>query len=304
MTAETSADIAIELTGVTRHYGKATAVDDLTLHIPRGHTFGLIGPNGAGKSTTIKLLLGLLRPHAGRVRVLGIDVFAEPSRMRERVGYVPEVPQMYRWMRVGELIRFARALYPTWNDDECARLLDLFGLDPTKKVKHLSKGMVAKLSLVLALAHEPELLILDEPTSGLDPIAREEFLDGVLRAVCERRRTVLFSSHTLADVQRLADTVGILYEGRLLVERGVEELLAGARRIRAVLRDGCLPRQEPAGMLWQRIERREWLLTVSDCSPALLEALRAENELEHVEVTGLNLEEIFKDVVKGRRLPT
>jgi ABC-type Na+ transport system ATPase subunit NatA len=262
MTAETSADIAIELTGVTRHYGKATAVDDLTLHIPRGHTFGLIGPNGAGKSTTIKMLLGLLRPHAGRVRVLGIDVFAEPSRMRERVGYVPEVPQMYRWMRVGELIRFTRALYPTWNDDECARLLDLFALDPARKVKHLSRGMAAKLSLLVALAHEPEVLVLDEPTSGLDPIVREEFLDGV------------------------------------------DELLGSARRIRAVLRDGCLPRREPAGVVWQRVERREWLLTVSDFSPNLLQALRAENDLEHVEVTGLNLEELFKDFVKGRRVPT
>ncbi len=302
MIAEAQPDLAIELTGVTRRYGKATAVDNLTLHIPRGHTFGLIGANGAGKSTTIRMLMGMLRPHVGQVRVLGLDVFAEPSRMKECVGYVPETPVMYRWMRVGEVIGFVRAFYPTWNGDECARLLDLFALDTTKKVKHLSKGMAAKLSLLLALSHEPEVLILDEPMSGLDPIVREEFLDGVLRAICAERRTVLFSSHTLDDVQRLADTVGILYEGQLLVQRGVEELLASTRRIRAVLRDGCLPRREPAGTVWQRVERREWLLTVSDFSPDLLETLRAENELEHVEVSGLNLEELFKDVVKGRRV--
>jgi ABC-2 type transport system ATP-binding protein len=216
---------------------------------------------------------------------------------------VPEVPQMYRWMRVGELIGFTRAFYPTWSKDECARLLDLFALDTAKKVKHLSKGMAAKLSLLLALAHEPEVLILDEPTSGLDPLVREEFLDGVLGAVCERRRTVLFSSHTLDDVSRLAETVGILYHGRLLVQRRVDDLLASARRIRAVLRDGCLPQHEPAGIVWQRVERREWLLTVSDFSPALLDQLRAENAVEHVEVTGLNLEELFKDFVKGRRVP-
>jgi ABC-2 type transport system ATP-binding protein len=304
MIAAIPADPVIELTGVTRRYGQAMAVDDLTLHVPHGHTFGLIGPNGAGKSTTIKMLLGMLRPDAGRVRVLGIDVFAEPSRMKERVGYVPEVPQVYRWMRVGEVIDFARTFYPTWNRDECVRLLDLFALDTAKKVRHLSKGMAAKLSLLLALAHEPEVLILDEPTSGLDPIVREEFLDGVLRAACQRRRTVLFSSHSLDDVRRLADTVGILYEGRLLVQRGVDELLASTRRIRAVLRDGCLPRHEPAGTVWQRVERREWLLTVSDFTPGLLDQLRAENALEHVEVTGLNLEELFKDFVKGRRGPT
>jgi ABC-2 type transport system ATP-binding protein len=304
MIAETSADVAIELTGVTRRFGKATAIDDLTLRIRQGQTFGLIGPNGAGKSTTIKMLLGMLRPDAGRIRILGIDVFAEPSRMKQHVGYVPELPQIYRWMCVGEVIGFTRSFYPTWNADECARLLDLFALDPAKQVKHLSKGMAAKLSLLLALAHDPEVLILDEPTSGLDPLVREEFLDGVLRAVCKRRRTVLFSSHALEDVRRLADTVGLLYEGRLLLERGVEELLASTRRIRAVLRDGCLPRHEPAGLVWQRIERREWLLTVSEFTPDLLHTLRTENDLDHIEVTGLNLEELFKDIVKGRRMAT
>jgi ABC-2 type transport system ATP-binding protein len=304
MIAEPSTDVAIELTGVTRRFGKTTAVDDLTLCIPRGHTFGLIGPNGAGKSTTVKMLMGMLRPQSGSVRVLGLDVFAEPSRVKQRVGYVPEVPQMYRWMRVGELIGFARAFYPIWNADECARLLDLFALDPAKMVKQLSKGTAAKLSLLLALAHDPEVLIFDEPTSGLDPLVREEFLDGVLRAVCKRRRTVLYSSHALEDVRRLADTVGLLYEGRLLIQRGVEELLASTRRIRAVLRDGCLPRREPAGLVWQRVERREWLLTVSDFTPDLLQTLRADNDLEHVEVTGLNLEDLFKDFVKGRRMAT
>jgi ABC-2 type transport system ATP-binding protein len=163
--------------------------------------------------------------------------------------------------------------------------------------------MSAKLSLLLALAHDPEVLILDEPMSGLDPIVREEFVEGVLRAICDRRRTVLFSSHTLADVERVADTVGMLYEGRLLVHRPVEELLASSRRIRAVLRDGCLPTREPKGTVWQRIDRREWLLTVSDFSPDMVDTLRAENALEQVEVSGVNLEDLFKDYVKGRKAP-
>jgi ABC-2 type transport system ATP-binding protein len=164
--------------------------------------------------------------------------------------------------------------------------------------------MAAKLSLLLALAHDPEVLILDEPMSGLDPIVREEFVEGVLQAVCERRRTVLFSSHTLSDVQRLADTIGVLYEGRLLVHRGVDELLGNARRIRAVLRDGCLPKREPKGTVWQRVDRREWLLTVSDFSPDMVDELRSQNALETVEVSGLNLEDLFKDYVKGRRTPS
>jgi ABC-2 type transport system ATP-binding protein len=301
MIADKQSACAVQLVHVTKRYGRTPVVKDLTLSIPAGTTFGLIGPNGAGKSTTIKMLMGMLAPTAGQIRVLGIDVFTEPARMKLRVGYVPEQPHMYRWMRVHEVIGFARSFYPTWNADLCAHLLDLFALEVNKKVKHLSKGTAAKLSLLLAIAHEPELLVLDEPTSGLDAVVREEFLDGVLRHICARRCTVLFSSHTLADVQRLADRVGILYEGQLLVHRSVDELMASTKRIRAVLRDGCLPRWEPAGTLWQRVQRREWLLTVGDFSLETLDKLRAENPLEQVEVLDLNLEELFKDYVRGRR---
>src|SRR5262249_20141683 len=120
------------------------------------------------------------------------------------------------------------------------------------------------ITLLLALSHEPEVLILDEPTSGLDPIAREEFLDGLLGTMCERQRTVLFSSHVLDDVRRLADTIAILNGGRLLIHCGVDELLCTTKRIRAVLRDGCLPKREPEGTVWQSVQRREWLLTVRD----------------------------------------
>jgi ABC-2 type transport system ATP-binding protein len=292
-------EAGIELVGLTKRYGRATVVDNLSLVIPRGTTFGLIGPNGAGKSTTIKMLMGMLSITAGKARVLGIDVAAEPARMKRRVGYVPETHHVYRWMRVGEVLRFVRSFYPTWNDMRAAELLKLFGLDLRKKVKHLSKGMVAKLSLLVAVAHDPDVLVLDEPMSGLDPIVREEFLDGVLQAICDRRCTVLFSSHTLDDVQRLADTVGILCQGRLLVHRGVDQLLAGTKRIRAVLRDGCLPAREPPGLVWQRVDRRQWLLTVSDFRPEVVERLRSENSLEHVEVDDLSLGELFKDYIKG-----
>ena len=177
----------------------------------------------------------------------------------------------------------------------------LFELDEHKKVKHLSKGMVAKLALLLAIAHEPELLILDEPTSGLDPIIREEFLDGVLRTICDRQKTVLFSSHTLSDVQRLADAVGIIHQGRLLANCPTEELLTGTKRIRVVLPDGCSPDKPPEGTIWQRFRRREWLLTVRGFSPATIEYLQTTYLVENIEVTDLGLEDVFKDYVRGRR---
>ncbi|HUU85680.1 MAG TPA: ABC transporter ATP-binding protein [Phycisphaerae bacterium] len=301
MVANASCQLAIETAGLTKRFGRTTAVDDLTLRIPKGSTFGFIGPNGAGKTTTIRMLMRNLRMTCGEARVLGIDVTADPAGMKQRVGYVPELHYVYRWMRVHQVIGFCRSLYATWNDELCAELLRLFELDANKKVKHLSKGMVAKLALLLAVAHEPELLILDEPTSGLDAIIREEFLDGVLRTICERQNTVLFSSHTLSDVQRLADRVGIIYEGRLLVDCPTEDLLTGTKRIRAVLRDGCTPGEVPEGTIWQRFGHREWLLTVRGFSPATLEFVRGKYAVDSIEVIDLGLEDVFKDFVKGRR---
>ncbi|MCP4663823.1 MAG: ABC transporter ATP-binding protein [bacterium] len=303
MTTHPSSPFAIETVGLTKRYGDELAVNDLSLQIPTGTVFGFIGPNGAGKTTTIRILMGLLRKSVGQAHVLGLDVDERPAAMRQRVGYVPEIHSIYRWMRVREVIGFCRSLYDTWNDQLCAELLQLFELDADKKVKHLSKGMVAKLALLVAVAHEPELLILDEPTAGLDPIVREEFLDGVLRTFCKRSQTVLFSSHTLGDVQRLADLVGILYEGRLLVSCPTEELLTGTKRVRVVLGNGGSPGEPPAGTIWQRFQHREWLLTVRGFSPDTVEYLRNRFPVENIDVIDLGLEDVFKDFVKGRRLP-
>lgn len=296
-----STEFAVRLESLTKRYAEAIVVDGLSLDIPRGTTFGLIGPNGAGKSTTLKMLMGMLTIDAGKAVVLGTDVTDDPAAIRRRVGYVPEIHSIYRWMSINEVIGFASAFYPRWNDGLCTDMLDLFELDRKKKVKQLSKGMLAKLALLLAVSHEPELLVLDEPMSGLDPIVREEFLDGVLRAICDRKQTVLFSSHTIDDIQRLADTVGVLYQGRMLVHRPVDELLAHTKRIRAVLHDGVLPKWTPASTIWQRVQRREWLLTVGDFSPELVPQIQHENSIQHVEVLDLSLEDVFKDYVKGRK---
>jgi ABC-2 type transport system ATP-binding protein len=301
MSAITDEDAAIQLIGLTKQFGCTTAVNNLSLRINRGSTFGLIGPNGAGKTTAMKVLMGLLRPTAGRATVLGMDVFEEPLLVKQRVGYVPDLHHIDRWMRVGEAVGFCRSLYASWNNQACHQMLDLFELDANKKVKHLSKGMLVKLSLVLAISHDPEVLLLDEPMAGLDPLAREEFLDGVLRTICERGQTVIFSTHSLDDVQRLADTVGILYEGRLLVHRNIEELLATTKRIRATLTNGHPPDRLPQKIIWQRVQGREWLMTISDFTHETVEQLRAQEGVDHVEVIDLGLEDLFKDFIRGQR---
>ncbi len=297
-----TSEYAIETSRLCKRFGNQMAVDDLDLQVAEGTVFGFIGPNGAGKSTTIKMLMGLLRSTSGQARVLGFDSGARSPAMRQRVGYVPELHTMYRWMRVGDAISFCRSLYDVWNDRQAEELLQLFELDPRAKIGHLSKGMQAKLALLLAIAHEPELLILDEPTGGLDPLIREEFLDGVLRSICRRSHTVLFSSHMMSDVQRLADTVGIIYEGRLVESCSTENLLSATKRIRAVLANGCDPAEPAPGTLWQQTRGREWLLTVRGFTPDTISFLQQRNKVESIEVMDLGLEDIFKDLVKGRRM--
>jgi ABC-2 type transport system ATP-binding protein len=244
---------------------------------------------------------------------------------------VPELHHIYRWMRVYEVIGFCKSCFPLeWNDGLCREMLKLFDLDPQKKVKHLSKGMLTKLALLLAVSHEPELLLLDEPLSGLDPIAREEFVDGVLRAICDRGQTVLISSHMLDDVRRLADTIGIINNGRLVVQGNVDQLLSSTKRICATLRNGTRPRHSLAdktgtgseqasaslmsgvsgevpvpvlsGVVWQRVEGREWTITVRDFSPEKFQQIESLDGVENARVVDMGLEELFKDFVRGQKV--
>ncbi len=295
-------DTAIEIKDITKRYGNKTVVGEFSLKIQRGSVFGLIGPNGAGKTTLIKILIGLLSASSGKAHVLGLDVNKHRDAIQRRVGYVPESPTVYRWMTVEQVLDFCRTFRETWSDELCKDLFDIFELDRNQKVKQLSKGMLTKLSLVLALAHEPELLILDEPTTGLDVVTREEFLGPVLRMVCERECTVLFSSHSIEDIERLADHVGLLTNGQLQLSSSVFSLLSNAKRIRAVLHDGCLPETSPTGTIWQQVDRREWLMTVLDFTDETVSRLKETNRVDHVELADVNLSELFKDFVKGQKV--
>lgn len=303
MSAATDDSAAIVTEGLTRRYRSAVAVDNLNLTVRRGTVLGLLGPNGAGKSTTLRMIMGLLRPTSGCIRVLGLDPFQTPGQVRQAIGYVPETPQIYRWMTIREVLRFCRALYAGWKDEQAELLLDVFQLPAQRKVRQLSKGMLAKLSLVIALAHDPELLILDEPLSGLDPLARDEFLDGVLQGLCSGERSVIFSSHQLDEVNRLSDSVAVLHAGRLLTHCSLDELRS-AKRVRALLHEGRLPVAIPVEAVWQQLNRREWSLTLHPFSIAALERLRATNPVHRVDVDDLTLDDIFKDLIRGQSVQT
>ena len=297
-----SSDVAIETRGLSRRFGTQRAVANLSLRVARGRTLGFVGLNGAGKTTAIRMMVGLLAPTSGSIRVAGCEVPREREWLKPRVGYVPDRPTVYPWMRVREAIAFCRKFYPRYNDARVEQLMRVLDLEPSKRIKHLSKGNAAKVSLLLAVGHDPEVLILDEPMSGLDPLAREQFLEGVLSTGGMTGRTTLFSSHSLADVTRVADEVALLHEGKLLLHSPIDELLERTKRLRAVLQDDAKPESAPPGTVWQRVSGREWLLTVRDCLPDRLENFRAANRIAHLDVQDVTLDDVFKDVVLGRQL--
>jgi ABC-2 type transport system ATP-binding protein len=218
------ADPVIQVSELTRRFGAKTALDSVSVSMPRGAVYGLVGANGAGKTTLIKHILGLLRAESGTVRVFGHDPVADPVAVLSRIGYLSEENDLPGWMRVDELIRYTRAFYPAWDNTYAEELRRTFALDAAAKVKSLSKGQKARMGLLVALAHRPELLVLDEPSSGLDPIVRRDILGAVMRTIADEGRTVLFSSHLLEEVEQVADHVTMISNGKIVLSASLEDI--------------------------------------------------------------------------------
>ena len=213
----------IQIDRLTKRYGRARGITELTLRVPEGSCFGFIGPNGAGKSTTIRTLLGLLSPTSGSARVLGLDCAGQRERILAQVGYMPSEAMLYPDMRVGEVIRLSADLRRMDCRDQVGALCRALELDPRKRIRELSLGNRKKVSIVCAMQHRPRLYVLDEPTSGLDPLVQRVFWSEL-----ENRRregaTVFLSSHVLYEVQRYCDRAAIIREGRLVAEGTTAEL--------------------------------------------------------------------------------
>ncbi|MDZ4858362.1 MAG: ABC transporter ATP-binding protein [Candidatus Hydrogenedentes bacterium] len=235
----------VVIKGVSRKYRRVLALDDVSLTIPRGGVVGLVGENGAGKTTLIKHVMGLLRAQAGSVEVFGMNPVKRPHETLSRIGYLSEHRDMPGWMRIDELLRYTRALYPRWDPAYAQRLLEMFALDPSAKIRTLSMGQTAKAGLLTALAHRPELLVLDEPSSGLDPIVRRDILGAVLREVANEGRTALFSSHLLHEVETISDRVVMISAGKIILDNPLADVLSSHQRLVLVARNG----QSPLGAL-------------------------------------------------------
>ena len=231
---------ALETRSLGKRYGRRWALADCTLRIPAGRVAGLVGPNGAGKSTLLQIAVGLLRPTAGTVEVLGGPPADDPEQLA-RVGYVAQDTPVYAALSVREHLRFGAWLNPRWDNEMAERRIAALDLDPGQRAGKLSGGQRAQLALTLALARRPDLLILDEPVASLDPLARREFLQHLMGAVAEQEVSVVLSSHLVTDLERVCDYLVVLAAGRVQVTGDVDQLLACHHRLTG-------PRRDPARM--------------------------------------------------------
>ncbi|RRN80696.1 MULTISPECIES: ABC transporter ATP-binding protein [Pseudoxanthomonas] len=278
--------------GIHLAYGCHEVLRGIELDVPQGEVLALVGRNGAGKSSLIGCLLGLLRPQAGEARVMGAPALALDEVRKARLGYVPQQPQAFSWMKVGQLFDYLSQLYPDWDPAHAAGLLRRWDIDPSRPIGKLSPGQAQRLAMARALAPRPWLLVLEEPASALDPGARRELLRELVTQAMDSGTTVLFSSHIVSDLERVASRVAFLQEGRLLLDRALDEVkdevvrihvpAAAAARVPAALPGELVRRQTAGGELQLVVAgRKGWqdLLLV-----------------EGVRVDRLGLEDLFIEV--------
>jgi len=289
----------IEIDHLTKYYGKREIVRDLSLKVYPGSIYGFLGRNGMGKTTTIRVLLGMEDPTRGQTRVFGEDSRQLSPETRARIGYLPEGHHVYGWMTVKECGQFQASFFPKWNQDIFEAVITHFRLRPKIKAGHLSRGQRAGLCLAMTLAPEPELLVLDDPALGLDPVARRSLLQSMLYVTRQPHRTILFSSHLLSDVERVADRIAVLDGGVLRADCTVELFRESLRHYVLKFAGTPPPAPEMPGLLESFRTDRELALTFANATPeteAQLAGLRAES-VEPVEMT---LEDAFVSYVGER----
>lgn len=294
-------DNVVEVTNLSRRFGNTQALDDVSLTVKPGLVYGLVGANGQGKTTLIRHLLGLLRAQTGTVRLFGLDPVKDPVAVLERVGYLSEERELPNWMRITELMRYTAAYHPNWDQSYADELLGTFGLDGSKKVKDLSKGMRAQTGLIAAVAHRPDLLLLDEPSTGLDAVVRKDILNAIIRAVAEDGRTAIFSSHLLDEVELMSDYVFMIDSGRLVLSGDLDEVKERHRLLTVQFPEEREALPSIPGVLSAKQIGRTFTIVCNEAGDQTVEALRTLGG----EISGsrtASLQEIFVALVGHDRV--
>ena len=280
----------IEVRNVIKEFDGFRALDDLSMTVPTGSVYGLVGPNGAGKSTIIRHLTGIYRQDAGEIMIDGAPVFENPE-VKSRIAYIPDDIFYYANASIREMMDFYRSIYPHFDAERFKKLSEVFGLDPKRQMRRLSKGMQKQAAFWIAVSLRPEILILDEPVDGLDPVMRRQIWSIIMADVAENGTTVLVSSHNLRELEDVCDSVGIMNKGKIMIERSLNELQENIVKIQLALPDGeSLP--EGLDILHKSNTGRLQSLIMHGTQEELTEKLQSAHPL-FIDAVPLTLEEIF-----------
>lgn len=288
----------IEAVGLRKSYGAVTALNGIDLQVKKGSVYALLGLNGSGKTTLVKLLIGQIRAQSGTLKVFGMP--AAPPVMgliNRRTGFVPENKSLYEYMTPRRMLDLTRSFYPVWDQALINRFLEAFNIPMNRKIRELSKGTRCQLALTLAVGSRPELLILDEPTEGLDPVKRSQFYGMVLDMVGDTGCTVFLTTNNIGDVERIADHVGFITDGRIVLQGETEDLVANSRKVRIAFKEEV---ENPEFQAWEGIsrvdrERRSFLVHIDRCAEANIERLKALPSV-FMDVIPMGLEDLFMDL--------
>ena len=281
--------------GLHKRFGAKTALRDVDFELPSGTVLGLVGCNGSGKTTLLKCGLGLLRIDAGETRLFGEPSWHLSAAAKARLGYVPQAMSLYPWMRVRQVITYTAAFYQRWNHGLVAGLINQWSLDVQARVSTLSPGQTQQLAILLALAHEPEVLMLDEPAASLDPAARRQLLHIVLELASGGERTVLFATHIISDLERVADRIAILRNGQIQFSGELDALKDHVKRLHVTARESLPPTLSVPGTLREDVQGPEGAVSVWGFTADLVTRLEQRYHA-HVDVYDLNLEDIFLEL--------
>lgn len=291
-----SNEYIIETSNLSKSFGRKKVLDNLNLQVKKGTIYGYLGRNGVGKTTTIKILMGLISANSGSASVFGLSPETDYVKIREKIGYVSEDRSIYKWMKVKDVCRFLKSFYPNWDDELVKQYIKKYQLDPVSKVSDLSRGTLGKLFLAMALSHHPELLILDEPTAALDPIVRGEFLEGLIDLAQQEGKTIFLATNNLNDVERIADSVGIIDNGSLSLFMEMDELKQKIRKIKLTFVNSS-PKINIPGILKEHWAGNEVVLIVKDYNENMKNQLNKFNP-KNISFLDISLEEIFVEYLR------
>ena len=295
-------DSVIKVENLVKYFDGRCVLDGINLNVPRGCIYGLLGRNGSGKTTIVRILLGLESPTRGQTFLLGAESTSLSAKVHGRIGYAAEGHNLIQNYKVGRLIKLCKDLSLQWNDEFFNHLIETFRLPADRRVRQLSIGMRAQLNLSLAMAIDPELLILDDPTLGLDTVARRQFLELAIELIQQQGRTILFCSHILSDVERIADRIGILAAGKLVVDCPLEELKKRVKKLRVIFPESAPANLYLTEIINQQIQGREMVITVANWNQPKQTVLETFKPASCTEIP-MSLEDIFIECTKPNPVP-